>query len=1084
MLNIKLRGVHTLGHYAAAACKQKVLSFSTAVSTVNKSSTANQWLHRQTCKKLSSPHTEQGVIATIDSFVSAGMVQEAEPLFNLYRRQGHQFDVDVYNILLDAWAAQSNKIRASVLYDTMPGDRVERSIQTYAIMLALCAQFEDWSCASEICEELKSKGHKLESILHTASLSRHDTQLVLKVLSHFGVTPMTPPPPEVVYPRVVQSLYKQWRQDTQSGKELSHPPVLKELFKDEGSLKRCLENQLDIERKSFEVVRSIAVTTRKATKDINVKEVLKELRQSWKEQLTAVIKNDIEEFRAIIELIPDLSGTFRGPKQFPFLALLPAEDWASLLVDQVLMSLIAHPDGMPIQYVNRQVGQAAWTKYSVIRKEKRGLLDKIQLMYEQYIEKLQSPVHSNRPEREIWNETNWNTISYGSLECDPPKWTRVISSHVVSALLERLLEVATVPVNFAKPHGPRQSAFEHLIITPEPEEDKRFEPLDNYKKMGFIRATKSLYSFARHYHKDTEEFLHVSSFLLPMLVPPRPWTAPHMGGYLLSPFAIIRCPEDTYQHQLLLEQANNLNAVYDSLNYIGNCPWAVNGPILDLVIQLFNGGGDTKLEIPSCSEFILEKSTRLLSAEELKQRNKVARESFSLWMDMLYRLSLANHYRDKVFWLPHNMDFRGRVYPIPPHLTHIAMDVGRAMLKFGVGYPLGEGGLDWLKIHIITLQGAKKKESMEVRLQFANDIIDDIIDSADNPLTGKKWWQSGDDPWQVLACCVEIANAIRSGDPSSFVSHLPVHQDGSCNGLQHYAAMGRDYLGGKQVNLIPQDQPEDTYAAVASVVEQLRKKDADNGHEIATILEGKINRKVVKTTVMTVVYGVTWIGGRLQIEKQIDGHVPDDQLWNCSNYLVGNVFASLRESFANARFIQDWLASSARKVSLAGRPMEWITPLGLPIVQPYHKQVMKQAYVKLQSVAHTTSSDFTTPPDTRRQKMGMPPNFVHSIDSTHMMLTSLHCHRAGVPFVAVHDSYWTHPCFVNKMNQFCREQFVALHEEPILEDLADAWEEKYGRLEYKEIQPARKVKCQFRDPFPSIGDLNLKQVLKSTYFFS
>ncbi len=31
--------------------------------------------------------------------------------------------------------------------------------------------------------------------------------------------------------------------------------------------------------------------------------------------------------------------------------------------------------------------------------------------------------------------------------------------------------------------------------------------------------------------------------------------------------------------------------------------------------------------------------------------------------------------------------------------------------------------------------------------------------------------------------------------------------------------------------------------------------------------------------------------------------------------------------------------------------------------------------------------------------------------------------------------------------QFCREQFVALHEEPILEDLADAWEEKYGGLE-------------------------------------
>ena len=38
---------------------------------------------------------------------------------------------------------------------------------------------------------------------------------------------------------------------------------------------------------------------------------------------------------------------------------------------------------------------------------------------------------------------------------------------------------------------------------------------------------------------------------------------------------------------------------------------------------------------------------------------------------------------------------------------------------------------------------------------------------------------------------------------------------------------------------------------------------------------------------------------------------------------------------------QDWLASSARKVGLAGRPMEWLTPLGLPVVQPYHKMSTK-----------------------------------------------------------------------------------------------------------------------------------------------
>ena len=73
---------------------------------------------------------------------------------------------------------------------------------------------------------------------------------------------------------------------------------------------------------------------------------------------------------------------------------------------------------------------------------------------------------------------------------------------------------------------------------------------------------------------------------------------------------------------------------------------------------------------------------------------------------------------------------------------------------------------------------------------------------------------TGDCPWQVLATCMEIAAAVRSPDPTKYISHLPVHQDGSCNGLQHYAALGRDQYGAKQVNLVPADWPQDVYAEV------------------------------------------------------------------------------------------------------------------------------------------------------------------------------------------------------------------------------------------------------------------------------
>lgn len=35
---------------------------------------------------------------------------------------------------------------------------------------------------------------------------------------------------------------------------------------------------------------------------------------------------------------------------------------------------------------------------------------------------------------------------------------------------------------------------------------------------------------------------------------------------------------------------------------------------------------------------------------------------------------------------------------------------------------------------------------------------------------------------------------------------------------------------------------------------------------------------------------------------------------------------------------------------------------------------------------------------------------MHSLDSTHMMMTSLVCDKYDMDFATVHDSYWTHAC--------------------------------------------------------------------------
>lgn len=47
---------------------------------------------------------------------------------------------------------------------------------------------------------------------------------------------------------------------------------------------------------------------------------------------------------------------------------------------------------------------------------------------------------------------------------------------------------------------------------------------------------------------------------------------------------------------------------------------------------------------------------------------------------------------------------------------------------------------------------------------------------------------------------------------------VPLLQDGSCNGLQHYAALGRDVIGATSVNLMPCEVPQDVYSGVAQQV--------------------------------------------------------------------------------------------------------------------------------------------------------------------------------------------------------------------------------------------------------------------------
>jgi DNA-directed RNA polymerase, mitochondrial len=158
----------------------------------------------------------------------------------------------------------------------------------------------------------------------------------------------------------------------------------------------------------------------------------------------------------------------------------------------------------------------------------------------------------------------------------------------------------------------------------------------------------------------------------------------------------------------------------------------------------------------------------------------------------------------------------------------------------------------------------------------------------------------------------DTSKAIKSGDPKNYISHCHVHLDGSCNGMQHYAALGRDENGAYDVSLAPSEKPGDVYTAILNLVLKDIEKEIDPKLiEIAQSLKGNVNRKVIKQTVMTSVYGVTFIGARKQIQRQLKDKKcfeTNGELYRASAYLAKVTIKCIGDLFKDANKIKDWFA--------------------------------------------------------------------------------------------------------------------------------------------------------------------------------
>lgn len=694
------------------------------------------------------------------------------------------------------------------------------------------------------------------------------------------------------------------------------------------------------------------------------------------------------------------------------------------------------------------------------------------------------------------------------------EWDPVKKVKLGAALLRLLLDHTTHSKSLRAGLG---------CATPEPAFQYLRKKNSNGKTHGCISIHPDLFRIA------VEKELSLTSLQIPlstrndrvqpMVVPPKEWTDINNGGYETIKVPFMRTRHCKTQKESLYRA--DLSKVMEGLNVLGNIPWKINHLVLDTAWKCWENGvvlGDIPSKVdyeipplPMSNDYIdyktlgdFEKKIQLESyrkyREALTKHNRFKQKNMdlhSLRCSAMLKLNQANKYKDfNEIFFPYNVDFRGRAYPVPPHLSIVGSDLCRALLMFANPKPLRKNGLYWLKVHLANLAGADKM-SFDGRAQFADTNMDNIRATVNDPFGENDWWRKFDDPFQGLATCHEIVRAIDSGDPENYMCSLPVHMDGSCNGLQHYAALGRDRSGGKSVNLCVADKPQDVYIGVMHEV--IRRVATDANEMIsfdesksdltneeknllkrvksARLVNGLIDRGVVKRTVMTSVYGVTYIGAKNQISEKIEekleakGYDIDEkepEIHMACGYLASLTMEVMGQQFKGARQTMNWLTECARLIASQGQPVAFVSPIGVPVVQPYRQRRAFAVVTLLQNIMLTNDSDLL-PLHRQRQVSAFPPNYVHSLDSSHMILTAVEMQKRGLHFSAVHDSYWTHPCDIEEMNVVLRESFIDLYNRPLLEELKNSWAVRYPSITFPDI--------------PAPGELDLNDVRSAPYFF-
>jgi DNA-directed RNA polymerase len=276
--------------------------------------------------------------------------------------------------------------------------------------------------------------------------------------------------------------------------------------------------------------------------------------------------------------------------------------------------------------------------------------------------------------------------------------------------------------------------------------------------------------------------------------------------------------------------------------------------------------------------------------------------------------------------------------------------------------------------------------------------------------------------------------------------------------------MLRDEVGAIATNLKDSETPEDIYQEVADRCTAILRT-LDDPRARRWLMVG-LTRKLAKRPVMTLPYGATQSSARDYIFEWIQDNwelfkLDKKHQWTLAKYLTPVLWQAIGQTVIAARGAMDWV-----KKNVGNEYCSWLTPIGFPVYQYYKDVPVYIVQTKLcggiRLQLKVSDYDDYGEPKKSQQRSGIAPNFVHSIDSTHMVMTinktDLRC------YAMIHDDFGTHAGNTDKLFKTIRRAFHYM---------------------YSKTDPIRHWANQMDVSTAGLprGSYDIEEITKATYFF-